>query len=916
VHLTPEQTKILEDLIAVIQGTTDGARVDFYNSLWRSVNPTTEDRTMFPTRKKRGKKVQTSLFETRDPTLKEQSSVMRRVLRVRGKGEETDALAVFAVRLKMFPEHLRGMARYMRSLGMEELLPLARAFWNRANAEEGLDIDDSDDAIDRHIDDSKVQIAPPPAMPEIVSEAGQKSHIRWCIRRDMPYIMKIHEQLRTGITEDDFVKKLKGRNAVAMVYEIGDAVLGYMLYDLFGDRIQLQELYVSPRHHGMGIGSALMEKLTSKISEKRTMIELQLPAKHHNVIPFFLRMGFTSRCEIHSDQPVTMECVREPSKSKLKPSVREMMNKDFRDVSETGRAVGDVFTEDQLQEYMNAPDHSMLVAEYDGFTMAYLIYKNVGRRGVEIVRYGVDPKCRRKGLGQSLLTWITDRLDGDQYAYIELTVPPKFAESITFFERFGFSKMRSSDDGTKLSRTWNARALSTEMALRSPIGIAVLRYLYHKNILTAAHIPLWYEPADGYEVRDIERALRMSDQYIAASCTELGTQNLSRITAPKKSTFWKNIVGDGESDVGQRLNAVFEAEAAELDENIAAKERGLRAIQTRLSTVVGAKRHRAQLDHMWKLGNLNAVAAKEVAIAHEIFAVLQSWQYGADAHCGGVIRSCHGGLPVQVLESQSLTCFSGPWVAAAVMRECGIPEHQIFLGTEYETVPQTQTFGVHAFLLLSTAKREIITLDVAGREVGEPFRTGWCENQIMRAELCSLLGNTRRIPVTFRASQKARESNEIFTVAQISPLLEGLASIHCLNVGLSALVLNRSNEAKHAFEVGLDFSPHQPDLHYQLGRLAFAAGDTTEAEYRCRQALATYDKHLLTHDLAARIALELGDTKRARTHFEVIHSDPRTIWGDPVGMMKGMAFAYVRDKTGTNMLERWRRERKSYLTHE
>lgn len=126
------------------------------------------------------------------------------------------------------------------------------------------------------------------------AQAPALVHIRWMIRRDESQVMQI-EQLSfdQAWTWDDFQQCLRQRNCIGMVAEIGDQVVGYMIYELHKHELHLLNLAVHPARRHRSIGRQLMEKLASKLSSHRRRAitvdvrETNLPAQL-----FFRACGF------------------------------------------------------------------------------------------------------------------------------------------------------------------------------------------------------------------------------------------------------------------------------------------------------------------------------------------------------------------------------------------------------------------------------------------------------------------------------------------------------------------------------------------------------------------------------------------------------------------------------------------------
>lgn len=123
-------------------------------------------------------------------------------------------------------------------------------------------------------------------------KAPAKPHIRWMMRRDMPEVLAIESaNFEFPWPEDDFVKMLRQRNNIGMVAEVGEKIVGYMIYGLMPKHIQLYNLATAP--HGKGTGRAMMEKLATKLAPtRRNKILCEVRETNLDAQLFFRACGF------------------------------------------------------------------------------------------------------------------------------------------------------------------------------------------------------------------------------------------------------------------------------------------------------------------------------------------------------------------------------------------------------------------------------------------------------------------------------------------------------------------------------------------------------------------------------------------------------------------------------------------------
>ncbi|AMV24618.1 putative acetyltransferase [Gemmata sp. SH-PL17] len=89
--------------------------------------------------------------------------------------------------------------------------------------------------------------------------------LRWGCRLDLPRVVEIAaSSFESPWDHRDFMTALKRRDCVLMVAEVGDVIVGYMVYVLHRDRIEIVTLGVAPEYRGRGIGRQLVEKAGDK----------------------------------------------------------------------------------------------------------------------------------------------------------------------------------------------------------------------------------------------------------------------------------------------------------------------------------------------------------------------------------------------------------------------------------------------------------------------------------------------------------------------------------------------------------------------------------------------------------------------------------------------------------------------------
>lgn len=120
------------------------------------------------------------------------------------------------------------------------------------------------------------------------------SRVRWGVRSDMATVADIDAVThRDPWREGGFAEILRDRNTILMVAERGSRVLGYVVYSLHRDRVRVERLGVDPEFADKGVGTRVVDKLKSKLSEhRRTKIEVRMRETNLDGLLFLKKKGF------------------------------------------------------------------------------------------------------------------------------------------------------------------------------------------------------------------------------------------------------------------------------------------------------------------------------------------------------------------------------------------------------------------------------------------------------------------------------------------------------------------------------------------------------------------------------------------------------------------------------------------------
>lgn len=119
-------------------------------------------------------------------------------------------------------------------------------------------------------------------------------YIRWMIKRDIVSVLAIERaSFEFCWTEAEFRTYLRQRNRGGLVVECDGLVIGFVVYELFADRIQVLNLAVTPEFRRRGVGRLLVEKVIEKMSpHRRNRLVLEVRERNLAAQLFCRDLGF------------------------------------------------------------------------------------------------------------------------------------------------------------------------------------------------------------------------------------------------------------------------------------------------------------------------------------------------------------------------------------------------------------------------------------------------------------------------------------------------------------------------------------------------------------------------------------------------------------------------------------------------
>ena len=123
------------------------------------------------------------------------------------------------------------------------------------------------------------------------------SQIRWMIRRDLDEVLQIDALCFVEPwTKEVILTNLRQRNCIGMVIENGEDLLGFVVYELHKNRLNILRFCVHPDHRLRGIGRQMFDKLVVKLhQQRRRALTALVNEQELDAQKFFRALGFRVR---------------------------------------------------------------------------------------------------------------------------------------------------------------------------------------------------------------------------------------------------------------------------------------------------------------------------------------------------------------------------------------------------------------------------------------------------------------------------------------------------------------------------------------------------------------------------------------------------------------------------------------------
>ena len=118
---------------------------------------------------------------------------------------------------------------------------------------------------------------------------------RWMIRRDMERVLEISgDSFMDAWTEEMFIRHLRESNTIGRVCEHGETIVGYCIYVVWRDHIEVANIAVDYEWRRAGAGRCLIQKVidSGQYNRQRKRVDVVVQERNLGAQLFFRSLGF------------------------------------------------------------------------------------------------------------------------------------------------------------------------------------------------------------------------------------------------------------------------------------------------------------------------------------------------------------------------------------------------------------------------------------------------------------------------------------------------------------------------------------------------------------------------------------------------------------------------------------------------
>lgn len=241
-----------------------------------------------------------------------------------------------------------------------------------------------------------------------------------------------------------------------------------------------------------------------------------------------------------------------------------------------------------------------------------------------------------------------------------------------------------------------------------------------------------------------------------------------------------------------------------------------------------------------------------------------------------------------VRDNKEINCFTGPWLTAAMLLECGFDEGRMMY-CDVQGVSGT-TYGIHGSLMVALDSGQQLLIDIGFKSIRNvPF--GLYKPAVAK-KLRSFVGSessqcpkVRVSPILATLSNSIAQKTNIHRRMAVMPIRQGFAWGTLLTMGIDSFEAGNTADARHAFELAHALHPASPDILIWLACCSEKEGDRSTAKILLEDAMARCPDNKHAQYRRALLHISDGEYDEARCLIDTVLDD-RATWHGGAAMIE------------------------------
>lgn len=311
----------------------------------------------------------------------------------------------------------------------------------------------------------------------------------------------------------------------------------------------------------------------------------------------------------------------------------------------------------------------------------------------------------------------------------------------------------------------------------------------------------------------------------------------------------------------------------------------------KLLDVIDAERCRKELEQCRSEQLWGVLGAKEREIVNRVFCEVARIPY---AYTSGEHLLNQGdqsfamGTPTHAASQNALTCFTGPWLLAALLMECGIPYASMYFCELHDNPSSPLLKGAHCSLFIRFSDGTSGFFDLGDRHGNRAFILSCLEEKEER-EVRQFFHITDAYaeaqekypgdPITLHMPPGIADKLKVSSDFRMMSLDQGFTAGMLYHTGIALEASGSIDEARVAYELALISDRGCIDILHRLAELEYAAGNEQRGDILIDRILEkTPDYGPALYRKGVRAAA-LGDLDLAHECFEAVFMNIYQYWG-------------------------------------